>query len=81
MRYFRGEVEFGTLSQTSHAFHTVLGALTVVLHKLESCSRLDMLLDRVDTLFAELEVEQPDLVTSGRLQLQARGETARGGDG
>lgn len=33
-RYFRGEIEFGTISQASYAFSTIESALSIIINNL-----------------------------------------------
>lgn len=53
-KYFRGEVEFGVITQTSFAFKTILYALTFIIQRLDSLSGLAAETERLDGLLSTL---------------------------
>eukprot|EP00850_Spirogloea_muscicola_P001363 SM000005S17160 [mRNA] locus=s5:567760:572413:+ [translate_table: standard] len=54
-RYFKGEVEFGVVTQTGFAFRTILHALTVIVSRLEDLSGLAAKVERLDGLLKSLD--------------------------
>eukprot|EP00850_Spirogloea_muscicola_P022300 SM000287S10622 [mRNA] locus=s287:46550:70089:+ [translate_table: standard] len=54
-RYFKGEVEFGVVTQTGFAFRTILHALTVIVSRFEDLSGLAAKVERLDGLLKSLD--------------------------
>jgi len=53
--YFRGEVEFGVISQTTLAFHQILGSLTIILNRIHDISSLAAEASRIHSLQEALD--------------------------
>ncbi|KAF5833658.1 ABC transporter transmembrane region 2-domain-containing protein, partial [Dunaliella salina] len=54
-RYFAGEIEFGTISQTSFAFSSINQALSIIITNLGQITGLAAETDRLDVLLTALE--------------------------
>ncbi|KAG1676622.1 hypothetical protein FOA52_008751 [Chlamydomonas sp. UWO 241] len=54
-RYFRGEIEFGVISQTSFAFSSIEAALSVIINNLAQLSGLAAETNRLHALLAAME--------------------------
>jgi len=60
-RYFRGEVEFGVVTQSAMAFAQILGALSLIIGQFHSLSAFTAVIRRLGRLQAELDLQAPTL--------------------
>jgi len=65
--YLRGEVQFGVISQASMAFNTILGALTLIMDRLESLSDVAVRVRRLEALLLALQRGEDDMETMRQL--------------
>ncbi|DBB06377.1 hypothetical protein WJX77_005903 [Trebouxia sp. C0004] len=75
--YFRGEIEFGIISQVGFAFRSVENALTLIVRNLESFSGLAAETERLDALAAALTERQPKSSQIMRTHSRQAGLTLR----
>lgn len=83
--YFRGEIEFGTISQINMAFSHILHSLSLVISNLDALSTLSAEALRVQLLLLAVDLPRPEpeikLQTSENIVIRAESLSIRNPDG